>query len=132
MKGGWKGAGVKGFGQKGGGFGKFVGKGGPKGGTGKGYQGVCWRCFQVGHKANECGVQLVGETTEETSGNSEQGEETALGIWTVGAVDTIEPRRTWRKLLEYGNVEEARGRATLADFMPRKVELRNRFSELEI
>ena len=132
MKGGWKGAGVKGFGQKGGGFGKSVGKGGPKGGTGKGYQGVCWRCFQVGHKANECGVQLVGETTEETSGNSEQGEETALGIWTVGAVDTIEPRRTWRKRLDYGNVEEARGRATLADFMPRKVELRNRFSELEI
>ena len=43
-----------------GGFEKGLGKGGKKGDmwnyfpSGKGYQGVCWRCHKVGHKASEC------------------------------------------------------------------------------
>ena len=131
-KGGWKGGMAKSSGQKGWAPGKAAGKGGTKGAVGKGYQGICWRCFQVGHKANECGVQLVGETAEETIGDTEQGEEAALGVWTVGAVDMVEPRRSWKRRVTSGEFGGGPSGVTLADFMPRKVELSNRFSQLEI
>ena len=131
MKGNWKGGGAKGFGAKGWTSGKAAGKGGAKGIVGKGYQGTCWRCFQVGHKANECGVQLVGETTEEMAGSTEQAEEAALGVWTVGAVDMVEPRKVWRRRARDEGLSGGPGKMTLGDFMPQKVQLSNRFEELE-
>ena len=67
---GGKAAGAGGF-AKGSGASPWEGKGetqwwmqkGGKGlkGKGKGYQGTCWRCWQVGHKAAECHVQIVEE-----------------------------------------------------------------------
>ena len=51
---GWnqKGWNEKGWNNKGG---KKGGKGGGKGSWGKGYQGQCFKCGQIGHKAWECG-----------------------------------------------------------------------------
>ena len=51
----------KGYEYKGKGFditgkGKSV-KGDDAKGKGKGYQGICWKCGKVGHKANECAAQ---------------------------------------------------------------------------
>ena len=34
-------------------------------GKGKGYQGVCWNCGKVGHKANECNVKGAWHVQEE-------------------------------------------------------------------
>ena len=74
---------------KGGGMGKGVG--------GKGYQGTCWTCGQVGHKAGEgkCGgkggaeraVQEVGEWPREAADGLEVG-----GVWFVGQVAKAEDR----------------------------------------
>ena len=130
-KGGWKAGGTKGTMSKGWPQGKVAGKGGMKGAVGKGYQGTCWRCFQVGHKANECGVQLVGEAAEEAAGNVEQVEEAALGVWTVGAVETVEPRKIWRRRERGDDLEGGPSEMKLADFMPRRIELRNRFGMLK-
>ena len=129
-KGGWKGGGVKGMGWKGWPPAKAAGKGGMKGAVGKGYQGTCWRCFQVGHKANECGVQLVGEAAEEAAGSAEQVEEAALGVWTVGSVETVEPRRTWRRRVKRESENAGPRGLTLMDFMPKKIEVSNRFRGL--
>ena len=95
MKGGFQ----KGF-PKGGGKGwvkgdmdKGKGKGGKAGDlwnyfpSGKGYQGVCWKCHQVGHKANECtatGVnEMQGTEVEKTCGSVEVGR-----IWNICHVET--------------------------------------------
>ena len=63
---------------------KGDGKGGKgqKGG-GKGYQGTCWRCGMVGHKANECTKQI-----QEVEGvNEEVVEEVHVGgLWMIGTV----------------------------------------------
>ena len=82
-KGKGKGGGKAGWNPKGKGKGKAGGKGAIKGGwtppwggkgetpgwtqkggkgqkgKGKGYQGTCWKCWRVGHKAAECQVQQV-------------------------------------------------------------------------
>ena len=86
VKGGWKGGDWKGGG-KGWNDGKGYGKGGGKStAKGYGYQGQCWRCLQIGHKANECTVQMVAQTTEEGT-SSENGSECAHGVWTVSSVE---------------------------------------------
>ena len=130
---GWKGS-TKGGG-KGPADGKGKGKGQAKGG-GKGYQGTCWRCWKVGHKAAECTVQLVGEASEEV-GKGEEEEGTALGVWTVGSVEDVAERTGARRR---GGEEARRPREedrrrprerTLGDWMaPMKVEVSNRFAEL--
>ena len=66
------------------GDGKGYGKGSGKA-AGKGYQGICWRCGKVGHKAAECPVQDIGEVDDEIDMNEE---EHIGGVWTIGAVDT--------------------------------------------
>ncbi len=82
--GGYKGKG-KGKGKDSGG--KAGGKDSGKGwkGTGKGYQGTCWRCWKVGHKAAECEVKVIGQA-EETS-------EEENVIWSVGSVEEM-PQNT--------------------------------------
>ena len=60
-------------------------KGGGKKGSGKGsgYQGSCWNCGKVGHKAAECQAgKGVNEVTEETREVASVG-----GVWSVSAVE---------------------------------------------
>jgi hypothetical protein len=94
-----KGKGKDWFG-KGGGKNDYAGKG--KGG----YQGVCWSCNRVGHKAWECraGVNEVENNVEATNGLEKPVEEVSVGggVWVIGAVEVeqqfkrAESRRTCR------------------------------------
>ena len=79
----------KGYGKSFGNYGEWKGdgKGDGKGekGKGKGYQGTCWKCGKVGHKALECRSQGINNVEEE------QGDEVELGgVWMVAAIDTTE------------------------------------------
>ena len=61
FSGGWKGGGKAKGAEKGYKGGSAKGKG-----KGKGYQGECWRCHQIGHKAYECyGLDEEGEQQPE-------------------------------------------------------------------
>ena len=79
-----------------GGFGKGN-KGGKGGGEGFGYQGACWRCWKVGHKAAECNVNWIGEATEEEGGVPAKDEMSANEVvevetgrpWVVGSVTEV-------------------------------------------
>jgi hypothetical protein len=72
--------------------GKDFGKGGKDGGksTGKGYQGTCFVCNKVGHKAWECRSKRVNAVDEE----QEEDEDGAVAaghveintVWSIGAV----------------------------------------------
>jgi len=66
---------------------KGAGKG--QGGAGKaggGYQGTCWKCGQVGHKAAECWVRTAAAVeTEETE--KEEAEVELGGVWMIGQVE---------------------------------------------
>ena len=109
-----KGAGGKSYGKgkgdakgsKGDGKGKAYGKGkdgtkGSKGdGKGKGYQGNCFHCGQLGHKAIECpnwwkqkqGVAMMNEVMEEiTDESAEIG-----GVWMIANVE-VQKKRTKTK-----------------------------------
>ena len=87
MKGKGKGAQEKGKGK-----GKSKGKGyteADKGkGKGKGYQGSCWKCGRVGHKAAEC--RQVGSVDEEAADEEGDGEVQVGTVWHVGAVEASE------------------------------------------
>ncbi len=74
------------------GKGKSKGEGGgeaEKGkGKGKGYQGTCWRCGRVGHKAVEC--RQVGAVDEEADEEDREGGQVKVGtVWQVGAVEAL-------------------------------------------
>ena len=85
-KGGYpKGGGKDGGGKNGnqGNFqGKFQGVWNPNN-TGKGYQGVCWGCGEVGHKANECPKKVNG--VEEGNGGQPIDEQAVElgGVWNL-------------------------------------------------
>ena len=157
-KGGWKG-GAGGKGVKGGGMGmaKGDGKGGGKAWYGKGfyggYQGTCHRCGQVGHKAVECGVRIVGEVPEVSGSAEESAQDVPMGgLWTIGAVEAVEsggkggrkgrkgkrwaPRvgeREWKSRgggRPVNDVGDGPRGFTIADTMPRKVEICNRYGAL--
>jgi hypothetical protein len=77
------------------GYGKgYSSKGYDKGGgkSGKGYQGTCWKCGVVGHKALECTKQV--QIVEEEGNKDATVEEVSVGggVWVIGAVNT-----EWRK-----------------------------------
>ena len=69
--------------------GKDFGKGGKD--SGKGYQGACFNCGKVGHKAWECRSRWqVGAVDEENYGNDEgevQAGAVEIGIWNIGGVE---------------------------------------------
>ena len=110
-KGKGKGGGKAGWNQKGKGKGKAEGKGVVKGGwtppwggkgetpgwtqkggkgqkgKGKGYQGTCWKCWRVGHKAAECRVQQVEVAQGGGPGEEVHSVET---VWPIGSVEVNE------------------------------------------
>ena len=124
--------GVKGHGGKGwpwgiGGKGEVAGKGqmqqypyGRGKSFGKGYQGTCWRCGKVGHKAAECGMTFVGlaDDCEEEHTMEKPRKEDADVVWTVGSVENVG--------------ETAEERSQMDAWMPRKVEVQNRFAVLSV
>jgi hypothetical protein len=78
----------KGFAKGVGGKGQTMnyGKGAGTKGKGRGYQGSCWQCGVVGHKANECMYNRQANMVEENAGeNVDIG-----GIWMIGHVDADE------------------------------------------
>ena len=95
-KGAFKGAGKKGSGGKMGGKSWDYGKGG-KGGKGYGqevgyqwgYQGQCWKCGAIGHKANECPAQIQWVEEEAIVEGENEAEEDVGGVWMVGGVDLV-------------------------------------------
>ena len=155
-KGGWE---VKG-GSKGeaggkGGYGKgYADKGKGKGikgfGKGLGYQGSCHKCGKVGHKWAECEwfhangwVQEVEEAAEGGEGGGGDGEVGAF--WDVGGIDLEHGCRNPRKKVrlcgttgrcckeeECEHEKRAPAKPTLDMWMPKKVELGNRFSIFEV
>ena len=78
---------------KGVGKGASKGKGGSqKGGSGKGYQGACWNCGKVGHKAAECRAAGAGavEFEEGIEENVDCGNVEMGGVWVIGNVEAKE------------------------------------------
>ena len=82
----------KGKGQeKGKGKGKGKGNSAEKGkGEGKGYQGTCWNCGKVGHKASECWERASAAAVEEVDdneGDDEDGRRSVDSVWMIPSVE---------------------------------------------
>ena len=138
VKGGFKGydkGGFKGYGKGGGIKGGFKGDGKgsglkgfekgywPKGsGKGGGYQGTCFNCGKVGHKAAECMVYMVGEMGFECEKEKEIGEVRNEGNpWVVAGVMEKAERKGMAadrglRSLEAWTAEEDRGKQQVPDF----------------
>ena len=91
VKGGWGWYGKSGFTDNG------LGKGNKGKSGGKGYQGICWLCGEVGHKAAECGGK------GRRSGGVEAVEEEEVvadvgGVWTIASVEKGRTKaKGWRR-----------------------------------
>ena len=140
VKGGFKGydkGGFKGYGKGGGIKGGFKGDGKgsgskgfekgywPKGnGKGGGYQGTCFNCGKVGHKAAECMVYMVGEMGFECEKEKEIGEVRNEGNpWVVAGVMEKAERK--------GMVAD-RGLRSLEAWMPKKIEVSNKYQIFQV
>ena len=81
-----------------------------KGGGGKGYQGMCWRCVKIGHKQDEC-QEALGELTEEVD-EVVAVEEVQDEVWRIGQVrrarvhNVLAERRGIREVKKADAVEE--------------------------
>ena len=70
-------------------------------GKGKGYQGTCWSCGKVGHKANECTAKDAGYVEDEGEEESVEVE----GMWEVSNVVAAE---TWKQVVSRGRFRPGR------------------------
>jgi hypothetical protein len=83
----------------------------PKGGgKGKGYQGECWRCGKVGHKANEC-IQEEPHKVQQVSVGS---------VWHIAAVGVDEKRQ---EMLEQDEWNVSTGRKRQRKKLKKKIEI---------
>ena len=93
----------KGFGYEKGGKRSYekgdYGKGGRN--TGKGYQGTCWHCGKVGHKAAECGGK--GEARPGVQAVEQEVADVG-GVWTIAAVDEELSLKDWEVPVKVGRV----------------------------
>ena len=82
-------------------------------GKGKGYQGTCWNCGKVGHKANEC-------TARDAAHVEEVEEETVEveGMWDVSNVIAAEAAPPWKRVVPRGRVRSG-GRTATGSEPPR-------------
>ena len=137
-KGRGEGAGGKAWGGKGPGDGKAGGKGSGWKGKGKGYQGMCWWCGKIGHKANECGMMWVQGMEEDCE---EAPSEDCGGVWLVAGVDERGKRAGCQcggcdRELEHveppPEVAYARPALSRRRWQSAKVETRNRFDVLQV
>ena len=92
-KGKSKGKGDPATGAKAKGKGKKGGDTSTKGKGKGGYQGVCWNCNRVGHKAHECQLQGKGQIQwvgyqENTEGEPIETKEVD-SVWVIGAVEAV-------------------------------------------
>ena len=77
------------IGKKGATSGEKGSKGGGKG-KGFGYQGTCFKCGIVGHKANECDWWVQSAEEEGTVPKNEDGKKEEVGgVWEVSGVDVV-------------------------------------------
>jgi hypothetical protein len=127
---GWKGMTWKGGGDSK--VGKNTGGKGWKGGDkGYGYQGTCFTCGKVGHKATECGgIYEVQEGDEEDAGSKDVG-----GVWVVAGVDETRQKKGCGH--DHGGRDEAGppglpSRRTLLAFMPKRTEVENSFKIFQV
>ena len=96
---------AKGDSSKGSGKGVSSGKGGggKSGGKGGGYQGKCFRCGQIGHKAAECDLSRqkindIAAASAQTAGQAETVEVADVGgVWAISRVEREAPAQTTRE-----------------------------------
>ena len=105
------------------GKGTAPGKGWMSKGEGKGYQGVCFRCNVVGHKAHECTAQTPTHWSQQVSevAVAPPMDTTAVscvgGLWSISAVCQEEdPTEGWHL------VRGRRGKQCRAEAMPKVVQ----------
>ena len=132
-KGGEKGWNEKGW-SKGGKKGE---KGAAKGSWGKGYQGQCFNCGQVGHKAWGCGSVQVAEVTPAAppqGGVADGAEEDCDVAWSISAIDDhteweMVPNKV--KATPVAALQRVVAPVRASRWAPMKVDISNRFGTLE-
>ena len=89
-------------------------------GKGKGYQGTCWSCGKVGHKANECTARDAGYVEEE-------GEEESVEVEGMWDVSNVVAAQTWEQVVSRGRFRPAPAKGAKGF----RAETRNRFAGLD-
>ena len=112
-------------------------KGWAKGSWGKGYQGQCFRCGQIGHKAWECGSVQVAEVTSAAppqGGVAEGAGEDCDVAWSISAIDD---HTEWKmvpnkvKATPVATLQRVVAPVRTNRWAPMKVGISNRFGTLE-